>query len=149
MFWGAFGYHGKSDLQPVPTKATSLDYQVILQNSIRRYGVKMGGRGWIFQQDNAPIHRSASTAGWFNRNHIRLMDWPARSPDLNPMENVWGYLARNVYGGGRQYNNKRELEAAITRQWAEIPHEHLQNLIESMRRRIFEVILKRGGYTGY
>lgn len=136
MMWGAFGYYGKSELQSVPVRSNSSDYQAILQSGLIRDGSKMGGRGWIFQQDNAPIHTSASTRAWLATKKVRLLDWPARSPDLNPMENLWGYLSQKVYAHGRQYSSKRELEEAIFREWDAIPQEYLQGLTESMKTRV-------------
>ena len=48
------------------------------------------------------------------------MDWPALSPDLNPIENLWGIVARQVYGQGKQYNSKVSLTGAIMKSWSEI-----------------------------
>jgi transposase len=44
------------------------------------------------------------------------MDWPALSPDLNPVENIWGMLAKRVYGEGIQFENIGLLEAAVRRE---------------------------------
>jgi hypothetical protein len=44
---------------------------------------------WIYQQDNAPCHKAKSVTEWFKQNNINVLQWPARSPDLNPIENVW------------------------------------------------------------
>jgi len=48
------------------------------------------------------------------------MTWPSYSPDLNVIENVWGWLTRKVYEGGKQYEDKETLTAAIKRAWSEI-----------------------------
>jgi hypothetical protein len=47
----------------------------------------------IFQQDNAPCHTSKTTMEAFNAIEVNVMDWPAQSPDLNPIENYWGHVA--------------------------------------------------------
>lgn len=147
MFWGGFGYNGKTELAPIPPKCNSVGYQEVLQANLLREGPKIAGRGWIFQQDNAPIHSSRSTTAWLEQKRVRTMDWPARSPDLNPMENLWGLLARKVYAHGKQYSSKQELERAIHDEWAKIPTATLRTLNDSIKRRIFEVIVARGGYT--
>jgi len=149
MVWGAYGYHGKTELVPIPPKTNSIGYQDVLAANLLRQGPKIGGRGWIFQQDGAPIHKSNSTLSFLEQKKVRLLDWPSRSPDLNPMENLWSELSRRVYAHGRQYRSKVELEAAIHAEWANIPLSTLRNLTNSMKNRIFEVIMAQGGYTSY
>ena len=58
---------------------------------------------WIYQQDLAPIHSSGSTDRWFLANEVEVLDWASRSPDLNPIENLWGWLVRRVYANRRQF----------------------------------------------
>ena len=41
---------------------------------------------WWFQQDNASCHKSKYTQKWFADNHIKLLEWPPQSPDMNPIE---------------------------------------------------------------
>jgi len=45
------------------------------------------------------------------------MDWPACSPDLNSIENVWGILSHAVYRGGRKFESASELRTEILLQW--------------------------------
>ena len=59
---------------------------------------------WIFQQDNAAIHNASITKKYLLEQKIRLFDQPACSPDLNPIENLWGLIIAKVYEGGRQYS---------------------------------------------
>lgn len=44
---------------------------------------------WIFQQDIAPCHTAKRCTEWVNTHGVRLLNWPAQSPDLNPIENWW------------------------------------------------------------
>ena len=77
------------------------------------------------------------------------MDWPSRSPDLNPMENIWGILVRGIYKNGRQFSSTAELEQAIAEAWEYLHVNTLKSLIESMTTTVFEVIRKNGGSIMY
>ncbi|RWS08468.1 hypothetical protein B4U79_07644, partial [Dinothrombium tinctorium] len=54
---------------------------------------------------------------WFRANGMSVIDWPARCPDLNPIENLWGCLAREVYKNSRQVENISELDSEIQFAW--------------------------------
>ena len=75
------------------------------------------------------------------------MDWPSQSPDLNPIENLWGYLKGRLET--RIIHSTAQLLAAAREEWNALPQQVLQNLIESMPRRIAAVIRARGGATKY
>ncbi len=69
-------------------------------------------RCWfIFQQDLAPAHTAKGTKSWFNDHGVTVLDWPANSPDLNPIENLWGIVKRKMRD--TRPNNTDELKAAI------------------------------------
>ena len=53
-----------------------------------------------FMQDNVSVHRSRHTSAWFSEMDMDVLKWPAKSLDLNPIENVWCVLARKVYPDG-------------------------------------------------
>ncbi len=51
---------------------------------------------FIFQQDLAPAQTAKSTKSWLNDHGVGVLDWPANSPDLNPIENLWGIVKRKM-----------------------------------------------------
>ena len=79
---------------------------------------------------------------------IRLLYYPACSPDLNPIENLWGLMVAKVYGD-RQNSAISEFKNAILNTWEKIPSVHLQKLVDSIPRRIFKVIKANGGSRKY
>ena len=108
---------------------------------------KLGDGSWIFQQDNAPIHTAKIVKEWFTNKNVTVLQWPAKSPDLNITENIWGHFPRVLYENGKQYDSLNELENAIFRHWATIPKTYIKKLYDSIPSRIFEVINKSGSLS--
>lgn len=149
MVWAAFGVRGKSSICFISTNMNSEMYIELLDSVLVDFGEGFWGNDWIFQQDNASIHISGKTKSFLQSRNIEYLDWPARSPDLNPIENLWGLLSNNVYKNGRQFETAKDLKKAIQEEWSKIDESTLQNLILSMPRRLNEVIANRGGHTHY
>ncbi|KAG2904511.1 hypothetical protein PC119_g11430 [Phytophthora cactorum] len=125
MVWGAFSAAGKSKLAILRG----------CQNS-----------DFASQQDNASIHASRETKQFLEENEMSTMVWPDRSPDGNPIDNVWSAMAAKVYAHGLQYHTVAELDP---RCWDAIGQEYLLRLVESMPRRCLAVIKQKGGLTKY
>ena len=96
-------------------------------------------------QDNAPPHRSLSTKHFLEANEVETFAWPPYSPDLNPIENLWGWLVRKVYSNGKQFNSINDLKREIVLRWSEVPIELTKKLVASVRDRLIKVIQKNVG----
>ena len=111
---------------------------------------RLGGGNWTFQQDGASVHTAADTIAWLKARNLDPISWPSLSPDLNPIENLWGLLVRRVYDNGRrQFNSAQELRAAIQTSWNSIELEVQENLVLSMPKRMYAVIRGGGKTTKY
>ena len=75
----------------------------------------------LFQQDNAPAQRDRLTTQFFIQNSITVMDWPALSPDMGPIEHVWEEPERRVYSRNSRPNTVAELRHALVQEWANMP----------------------------
>ena len=105
------------------------------------------GDDYIFQQDNDPKHTCHLVRDWLQDMHMPLLAWPAQSPDLNPIENLWSILDKRL--SHRTPQNEAELFAVIESGWNALDQPLLQSLVESMPRRCQAVIDNRGYPTKY
>ena len=83
--------------------------------SLAQEGHHLRGEGLIFQQDNTVIHKASITKKYLLEQKIRLLDHPASSPDLNPIEHLWGQIVEKIYERGRQYSAISELKNLIAK----------------------------------
>ena len=84
---------------------------------------------------------------FLQERHVSLIEWPARSPDLNPIEHVWDYLGRRVQA--ESPTNLRHLAEIIQIEWNLIPQEFINKLVGSMPSRVTAVIEANGGTTRF
>lgn len=105
------------------------------------------GTDFVFQQDNAPAHKSKDTMAFFDDNDFKLLSFPPGSPDLNPIENVWSILKSNV--AKRFPKRMDELERFAIDEWQKIPQEMIENGILSMATRISQVLARNGKKCDY
>lgn len=108
---------------------------------------RMLRNNWRLQQDNDPKHKSRVAMEFLQENVPTVMDWPSNSPDLNPIENLWSILKRNVEL--RQPNNIGELDSFMKEEWSKIPQDIIKNLVRSMKQRCKLVIENKGERIPY
>lgn len=149
MVWAAIGWKNNTEIIVCSSKMNQENYKEILQENILGKGYHLAGPEFVFQQDNASIHTALSVKQWFSTKKLRVMEWPAKSPDLNIIENLWGTLSRKVYANGRQFHSTLELQDSIKTCWKQISRKEVQSLYNSLPNRIFEVINKNGACTHY
>ncbi|GFU77953.1 transposable element Tcb2 transposase [Trichonephila clavipes] len=102
----------------------------------------------VFMDDNATCHRTLAFQDCLSEGIQRLV-WPARSPDLNRIENVWDALWRQVAGGNYPPTNKNTLIRALTEEWDKLPQQLLDNVVQSMARCVECCITLYGGHIPY
>ncbi len=96
------------------------------------------GRPCIFQQDNAKPHSAHITKSWLRRKRVRVLDWPACSPDLSPIENVLCILKRKMRQ--RRPRTVAHLKTCLQEEWDKITPETLHHLVSSVPKRLLSVV---------
>lgn len=103
-----------------------------------------------FQQDNAKGYFSKFTLSVLERAQIKVMKWPANSPDLNPIETVWDRLKNYIQEHyPKVHSSYNKLKLAVQEAWESVTHEQIRGLIREMRDRCQAVIAAQGHSTKY
>ena len=151
MIWGCMSAEGVGYTCRIDYRMDAKVYMDILDDyllpTIDYYDLEKDNI--IFQQDNDSKHTSKAAQKWFENNEIEVLEWPAQSPDLSPIEHLWEYLERRLAAYKTEPKGMLELWERIEIEWDKIPLEVCMNLIESMPRRIAAVLKAKGGYTRY
>ena len=150
MFWGGVSLGGRTELVALREgNVNAVRYIAdILEPHVVPYAENFGA-DFIFMQDNARPHTAQITQNFLRHENIETMNWPANSPDLNPIENLWDMMGRRFRALPNPPANLDELTVAISEIWNDIDQADMRTLILSMRRRCEAVIQARGGNTRY
>lgn len=144
MVWGAIKGDGSRKLIRCPVRLDSMSYQAVLNKGLP----DLIDDSSIFMHDGAPCHRSLSTSTYLdNRKICVLSDWPAQSPDLNPIENLWSILKEKV--AKHNPGTCDELWSITKHEWNSIDAVTIVKLYEFMSQRMKAVLKAKGQNIKY
>jgi transposase len=154
--WAAISERGKIGFYTFTENLNRHIYRNILNNHLYDNANMRYGDQWIFQQDNDPKHTSGDVRYDLERRlPDRVLPWPSYSPDLNPIENVWAILKRNVEKRVKHMVAKRKsvseevFISIVQEEWENIPEHIILSNIYSMSARVQACIDAEGGHTKY
>jgi transposase-like protein len=139
MIWGGIGPGGfRTELIQCPKSVNGQSYIEFLANIIPTLN-QVFPQGYLFQQDNASPHLKYKDllANW-----MHLLEWPARSPDLSPIEQIWAHL--KVQLRQKSFTNQKDLFEALQREWNQMSPDMVDNFYSSFRARC-AICRKYGG----
>ena len=144
MVWGAISASGGLVLVRLDSTLNADNYIDIVKNDFLDNADVVLPAGFVFQQDNAPCHTAKKTMDFLKSRNLSLLPWPPLSPDLSPIENLWGIISKMVYRGGKTYETCDALWEAVCTAWDSIRPEVFENLYQSLPKRMIEVLKKNG-----
>ncbi|GFT56420.1 transposable element Tcb2 transposase [Trichonephila clavipes] len=150
LVWGGIMHFSRTDLHIFDAgsvNGTRYCNEILLPY-VRLFRGAMGLQ-FLFMDDNAPCHRTVASEQLLESENIERVDWPSRSPDLNPIENVWDFLGRHLAPRTLLPVTIRELRLALQDEWAAMPQQLIDTLILSMGRRCETCLAVRGDHIPY
>ncbi len=144
MVWGCMSACGMGSLHIWKGTINAERYiQVLEQTYAPIQTSSLSGKTLHFQHDNARPHTASITTSWLRRRRIQVLKWPACSPDLSPIENIWRIIKRKMRQ--RRPKTVEQLEACIRQEWDNIPIPKLEQLVSSVPRRLQNCYKKKRG----
>jgi transposase len=146
--WGCICAGGLGHAELYVNTLDAHRYQSILALNLVSSAHQFWPKGqWWFQQDNWSVHTADTSQVWFHTHGIDLLDWPAWSPDLNPIENLWNDLKRRVYAHHPQ--TMEELEHWIEVEWNATDLNFISHICKSMPHRLQMLLNNKGHKISY
>ncbi len=151
MVWGIFSWHTLGTLVSIEHRLNATVYLSIVSDHVHPFITTVHHLLMYFQQDNAPCHKAQIISDWFleHNNECTLLKWPPQSPDLNPIEQLWDVVEREILIMDVQTTNLQQLCDAMMTIWTKISEECFQHLVESMPRIITAVLKAKESPTRY
>ena len=144
--WGAISMNGKVDLHLFVSNLTKEDYVKILKDNLKDIK-QIGGKSFVFQWDNDPRHKSKLALEFYEKNKIDQLDWPPYSPDLNPIEYIWGIIKQEV--NKCNLSKISEVILKVKEVWSELDQSKVEHSIENLPIRLSKYIDDEGDWIDY
>ncbi|GFW90557.1 transposable element Tcb1 transposase [Trichonephila clavipes] len=149
LVWGGIILGSRTDLHVQSVTMTGhICRDLILEQHVRLFRGSMGAE-FLFLDDNARPHHANIVDECLQSEDITRMDWPAHSPDLNPIEHVWDMLGRRIAARQLPPTCLPKVRRALLHEWCNIPQYQIDNLILSMPGRCNACIASSGRHTPY
>jgi transposase len=111
---------------------------------VQKYGPEV-----VIQEDNAPWYKAKLVRNYLLKQNVKVLCWPAQSPDLSPIENLWKQIKLAINKRKHKVKNIEMMERALEEIWPTIDLESLLTLNKSMPKRLTACIKNKGGATKY
>ena len=151
MIWGIISAHGPGRLHLVEGMMNGVQYNHVIRTRVIPQVTEWYGttEDSIFMQDKAPCHTAKVNTKALADHGINVLDWPGNSPDLNPIENIWGYMKRAI--ASDPPTNRKDLTAKLLKVWFHDPKIKAMciSVVASMPQRLEKVITAKGGHINY
>ena len=147
--WGAFSALGHTLLVRINGSLNKDKYVEILKEYIEPFSVsKHGGlKHVVFQQDHCGPHLAKSVSNYLQSTGTTTMKWPPQSPDLNPIENVWGLLKQKLRKRSTYPSNADALFELLQSEWDKLPNSYFYYLVSPLPSRARAVLDNNGRST--
>jgi len=152
MCCACFSYEGVGPIMRSEGNFNSEQYVHFFENQVMPYAEEhFPDLDFYILQDNSRIHTSFQTMAYLliRLGADRIIPHAPKSPDCNPIENLFGIFSRYLHSNRQNYDNQNQLWAEIQNYWNQIDIQTVQNLADSMPERYNEVLAKNGSNTHY
>lgn len=142
MFWGGIHWNGKTELVRIDGTVDGPKYKNVVHEYLGRTGLL---DDYSLLQDGAPAHTARVVQDYFDENpHFTVLQLPAHSPELNPIEKVWGWIKHKLTKRETPPKTKDELEIAVREIWEQMPLSIIRKFISYQYQNVIE-IMRVGG----
>ena len=150
MIWGCITYNGVGTIQLIEGNVNSISYRETLIEYVWPVILKnFPHEDYLFQDDGASVHTAKIIKEYKSLNGMKTLPWPAKSPDLNIIENLWFILKHDIQKVVHEIKSVDQLKRAVLASWGRISQQYVRNLYDSIPRRLKRVQVLKGHLTKY
>ena len=152
MIWAATPWYSDGPIITLNGRITANDYVDILGNEVHpMVQMLFPNNDAVFQDDSLPMHTTRSVHSWFEEHEdaFQHLPWPAHAQDFNIIDPLWSVLESRVRSRFPPPSPVKQLEDVLHEEWYSMPVAAIQNVYESVLRKIQAVLQANGGLTPY